>query len=94
MDEETKFQVFILQKPAPRLDVKPTGNVVKDGLHMIFSIAIEQVYHLYLRDQVVEEIGMIEKNETLDNTIRFIDDQMKIVSDSLNYYQELVNDIR
>jgi P4 family phage/plasmid primase-like protien len=59
MDEETKFQVFILQKPAPRLDVKPTGNVVKDGLHMIFSIAIEQVYHLYLRDQVVEEIETI-----------------------------------
>jgi capsular exopolysaccharide synthesis family protein len=38
---------------------------------------------------VVQEMGLKEKNETLDNTIKFIDDQMDMVTDSLVYYQEL-----
>jgi capsular exopolysaccharide synthesis family protein len=44
--------------------------------------------------QVVEQIGLEEKNETLDNTIKFIDDQMAIVSDSLVYYQELIDQLK
>src|SRR5260221_1931032 len=37
--------------------------------------------------QAVDEIGLVEKNETLDKTIEFIDTQMRMVADSLNYYQ-------
>lgn len=44
--------------------------------------------------QVVEEMALREKNETLDNTIDFIDSQMKLVGDSLVYYQSLVDDIK
>jgi capsular exopolysaccharide synthesis family protein len=43
---------------------------------------------------VVEEMALQEKNETLDNTISFIDAQMKLVSDSLVYYQNLVDNIK
>lgn len=41
--------------------------------------------------QVVERTGLEEKNETLENTIEFIDAQMAIVSDSLTYYQEIID---
>jgi capsular exopolysaccharide synthesis family protein len=44
--------------------------------------------------QVVEEFGLREKNETLDNTIRFIDEQMKSITDSLLYYQSLIDDVK
>ncbi len=44
--------------------------------------------------EVVEEMGLTEKNELLNNTIRFIDEQMKMVNDSLDYYQGLLNDLR
>jgi capsular exopolysaccharide synthesis family protein len=44
--------------------------------------------------EVVEEMGLEEKNETLDNTIKFIDFQMRIVTDSLNFYQGLVDGLK
>jgi capsular exopolysaccharide synthesis family protein len=44
--------------------------------------------------EVVEEIGLEEKNQTLDNTIRFIDDQMQKVSDSLLYYQAIIDEMK
>lgn len=44
--------------------------------------------------EVVQEFGIREKNETLDNTIKFIDDQMRYVTDSLLYYQSLIDDLR
>jgi capsular exopolysaccharide synthesis family protein len=43
---------------------------------------------------VVEEMGLDEKNETLDNTISFIDAQMQTVTDSLIYYQELIDKMK
>jgi len=44
--------------------------------------------------QVVEEMGLRDKNETLDNTISFIDDQMKMVTDSIVFYQELIDNMK
>jgi capsular exopolysaccharide synthesis family protein len=44
--------------------------------------------------EVVERIGLEEKNKTLDNTIQFIDTQMAIVSDSLSYYQAIIDDMK
>lgn len=44
--------------------------------------------------EVVEEMGLQEKNETLDNTIYFIDRQMAMVTDSLIYYQELIDSLK
>jgi capsular exopolysaccharide synthesis family protein len=43
---------------------------------------------------VVQEFALAEKNETLDNTIRFIDAQMKSVTDSLLYYQSLIDNLK
>lgn len=44
--------------------------------------------------EVVKEFGIHEKNETLDNTIFFIDQQMKSITDSLLYYQSLIDDLK
>jgi capsular exopolysaccharide synthesis family protein len=44
--------------------------------------------------EVVEEMGLQEKNATLDNTIRFIEAQMSMVSDSLIYYQAIIDDMK
>jgi capsular exopolysaccharide synthesis family protein len=43
---------------------------------------------------VVEEMGLQDKNETLENTIRFIETQMAFVTDSLIYYQELIDGLK
>lgn len=43
---------------------------------------------------VVQEFAILEKNETLDNTIRFIDEQMKSITDSLLYYQSLIDELK
>ena len=44
--------------------------------------------------EVVQEFGIREKNETLENTIRFIDSQMKSITDSLLYYQSLIDELK
>ena len=43
---------------------------------------------------VTVEFGLAEKNETLDNTISFINTQMKAVTDSLNFFQSKVDDMK
>ncbi|HTF21711.1 MAG TPA: polysaccharide biosynthesis tyrosine autokinase, partial [Chryseolinea sp.] len=65
------------------LDIKLEGEVPERDLKFM------NAYYV-----AVEEIALQEKNETLDNTIAFIDGQMAIVDDSLNFYQSLVDDLK
>jgi len=56
MDEDIHFHVIVQEKPSPRVEIKETGNVVKDGLHLIFGVRIEKKYHQWLRKQVVQKL--------------------------------------
>jgi capsular exopolysaccharide synthesis family protein len=44
--------------------------------------------------KAVEEIGLLDKNETLDKTIAFIDQQMEMINDSIVFYQELMDGMK
>ena len=42
MDEDTRFPVFIMEKPAPRLETSKTNEkYVKDGIHIIIGLSVE-----------------------------------------------------
>ncbi|GAB3340965.1 tyrosine-protein kinase domain-containing protein [Marivirga atlantica] len=41
--------------------------------------------------EVVEELGLKEKNQNLENTINFIDEQMAMISDSIIQFQETID---
>jgi P4 family phage/plasmid primase-like protien len=58
MDEDVHFPVIVQEKPSPRVEIKETGNVVKDGIHLIIGIAIDRKYHQWLRTRI---IGYAEK---------------------------------
>jgi hypothetical protein len=56
MDEDARFPVFIQEKPAARLVIKDTGSLVHDGFHMIIGIALDPIYHKWLREKVLEAL--------------------------------------
>ena len=68
MDEDVKFQAYLLEKPAPRVEQKPSGDIVKDGIHMIFNLSFPRVYHQYIRDKVVESLPSIWYDIPISNT--------------------------
>ena len=68
MDEDVQFPIHILEKPSPRVDAKPTGNIVKDGIHIIVGLSLNRVYHQYIRDQVVAELETIWKDIPIINS--------------------------
>jgi capsular exopolysaccharide synthesis family protein len=44
--------------------------------------------------EVVEELGLKEKNQNLENTIDFIDEQMAMISDSIIQFQETIDQLQ
>jgi capsular exopolysaccharide synthesis family protein len=44
--------------------------------------------------EVVEELGLKEKNQNLENTINFIDEQMAMISDSIIQFQETIDNLQ
>lgn len=57
MDEDTNFVITVLEKPTPRVITKSNGiTITKDGIHIMFSIAVEQIYHAFIRSKIIEEI--------------------------------------
>jgi len=44
--------------------------------------------------EVVEELGLKEKNQNLENTINFIDEQMAMISDSIIEFQETIDQLQ
>lgn len=68
MDEDIQFPIFVMEKPSPRLETKPTGNVVKDGIHIIIGLSFNRVYHQYLRDQILADLPEIWSDLPIVNT--------------------------
>ena len=57
MDEDTNFVIASLEKPTPRVVTKPNGTTItKDGIHLMFSVAVDQIYHSFIRSKIIEEI--------------------------------------
>ena len=57
MDDDINFIVAVQEKPAPRTVTKPNSTViVKDGIHLIFSISIDKIYHQYFRQKIIEAV--------------------------------------
>lgn len=69
------------------------GSAMLD-LYMESELPEKDIEFMKAFYEVVEEKGLEEKNQTLENTIQFIDGQMRMVSDSLNFYQSMVDDMK
>lgn len=58
MDEDVKFIIACLEKPSHRVVTKANGNtIVKDGIHFIFSISMNGIYHQYIREKLIERVS-------------------------------------
>lgn len=68
MDEDIQFPIFVMEKPSPRVDAKPTGNIVKDGIHIIIGLSLNRVYHQYIRDQIVPKLETIWGDMPITNS--------------------------
>lgn len=79
IEEETVFPIFIQEKPAPRNVVKGMESIIHDGFHIIIGLAVEQVYHEWLRNHMLkilpsiwEKLPIINPDgwkDVLDNSI-------------------------
>jgi len=56
MDEELHFQIVVLEKPSPRVETKNSGTIVKDGIHIMFCVAIEPTVQKYIRSRLMEQL--------------------------------------
>ena len=58
MDEDNHFLVVVQEKPSPRVVTKPNGtSITKDGIHLMFCIAVDSIYHTYIRDKILDKIS-------------------------------------
>ena len=57
MDEDVHFQIYVSEKPSPRLEIKESGSIVKDGIHIQFGLSWNRVYHQYLRQKVLDVLS-------------------------------------
>lgn len=59
MDEDNHFLVVVLEKPSPRIQTKPNGtSILKDGLHLMFCVAIDPIHHQYIREKILAKISL------------------------------------
>ena len=66
MDDDVNFIVAVQEKPAPRTVTKPNSTAfVKDGIHLMFSISIDMIYHQYFRQKIIETVEKMESWKTL-----------------------------
>jgi P4 family phage/plasmid primase-like protien len=68
MDEDVHFLAIVQEKPSPRMEIKETGNVMKDGLHIIISVAVEKRCQQWIRKQVIQHLPTIWKDIPIINT--------------------------
>ena len=59
LDEDTRFPVYIQEKPAPRNVIKNAESVIHDGFHAIIGLAVDQVYHEWMRNHMLEILPKI-----------------------------------
>ena len=53
MDEDVHFPIIVMEKPAPRVEIKNEETVVKDGVHIIFNLEFTKDQQLWLQRSVV-----------------------------------------
>lgn len=57
IDDDVSFLVVVQEKPSPRIVTKPNSTTfVKDGIHLMFCISMDGVYHQYIRSKLIETI--------------------------------------
>jgi P4 family phage/plasmid primase-like protien len=56
MDEDTVIGFAIMEKPSPRVDVKETGNILKDGFHGLINLSVSREAQLHLRELVIQKM--------------------------------------
>ena len=60
MDEDVKFIILCLEKPSHRVVTKANAtSIVKDGIHFMFSISMNSIYHQYIREKLIELVSQI-----------------------------------
>ncbi len=79
----SKLQVVWALKGSSMLDISMQSELPEKDVQFIRA---------YI--EAIHEIGLKEKNETLDNTISFIDTQMKSITDSILFYQSKVDNMK
>jgi capsular exopolysaccharide synthesis family protein len=85
----------LVAKYRDRLDItwSMKGSSMLD-LYMESNLPETDLQFMNAFFSVVAEKGLEEKNETLENTIAFIDEQMEWVSDSLDFYQTIIDSMK
>ena len=68
MDEDTRILVFVQEKPAPRSVVKDSATIVHDGFHLLIGLAVDQVYHEWMRKHMMDVLPHIWGNMPIQNT--------------------------
>jgi len=59
IDEDTRFPVYVQEKPAPRNVIKHTESIIHDGFHILIGISVDQVYHEWMRNHMLEVLPKI-----------------------------------
>lgn len=55
MDEDVNFLMVAAEKPNPRVVTKTNGSsIVKDGIHIMFCVRMDGLYHQYIRKRLLE----------------------------------------
>jgi len=68
IEEDTVFPIYIQEKPAPRNVIKGMESIVHDGFHIIIGLALDQIYHEWLRNHLLTVIPTIWDNLPIINT--------------------------
>jgi P4 family phage/plasmid primase-like protien len=66
MDADTKFPIYVLEKPKPKKYDKE--NIVKDGFHIIIGLQADLTVQHILRSRIVTQIGIMFDGFPTDNS--------------------------
>lgn len=56
LDEDVQFVMLAMEKPSPRVVTKNGTSIVKDGIHLMFTLKISPFVQMYIRDRLIEYI--------------------------------------
>lgn len=100
MDQNKYFFVInkkesLINEYKRRLNIswKQQGSAILN-MYMESVIPEKDIKFMKTYYEVVEELGLKEKNQNLENTINFIDEQMAMISDSIILFQENIDDLQ
>jgi len=82
LDDDYKFPVVLLEKPAPRVVTRNSGTIVKDGFHLMFCVRMDPYILLHLRNKVIDYLK--KEWDDLPVTNSFEDIVDKAIPDGAN----------